>query len=94
MKAAKVFLIEDDMMVAAIISKLIQKNEPGYEVTHFGTAEDCLHELHNNPDIVIIDYNLPGIDGLTLLKQVKSVCPQALIMVCSGQEEVKVAVLL
>ncbi|MFM9056001.1 MAG: sigma-54-dependent transcriptional regulator [Bacteroidota bacterium] len=92
MNAAKVFLIEDDMMVAAIISKLIQTKQPGFEVRHFGSGEECLRELHAMPDIVIIDYNLPGIDGLTLLKQVKSVCPQALIMVCSGQEEVKVAV--
>lgn len=92
MNAAKVFLIEDDMMVATIISKLIQTKQPGFEVRHFGSGEECLRELHTMPDIVIIDYNLPGIDGLTLLKQVKSVCPQTLIMVCSGQEEVKVAV--
>lgn len=90
MKPTRIFLIEDDMMVAAIIEKKVA-TLPNTELTHFSTGEECLGELNQNPDIVIIDYNLPGIDGLTLLKQVKINSPHAMIIVCSGQDELRVA---
>lgn len=90
MKPTRIFLIEDDMMVAAIIEKKVA-SLPQTDLTHFATGEECLNALKENPDIVIIDYNLPGIDGLTLLKQVKINSPGAMVIVCSGQDELRVA---
>ncbi|MFM1745282.1 MAG: hypothetical protein RLZZ630_1219 [Bacteroidota bacterium] len=91
MTPAKIFLIEDDMMVAAIISKKVLALE-NTEIIHFVTGEECLSALNEKPDIVIIDYNLPGIDGLTLLKQVKINSPGSMVIVCSGQDEMRVAI--
>lgn len=90
MTPARIFLIEDDMMVAAIIAKKVLALE-NTEISHFVTGEECLIELHTRPDIVIIDYNLPGIDGLTLLKQVKINSPGSMVIVCSGQDEMRIA---
>ncbi len=90
MTPARIFLIEDDMMVAAIISKKVLALE-NTEIVHFVTGEECLSALNEKPDIVIIDYNLPGIDGLTLLKQVKINSPGSMVIVCSGQDEMRVA---
>jgi DNA-binding NtrC family response regulator len=91
MNAGKIFLIEDDMMVATLIKQCLGKFE-AFETTHFTTGEDCIGALTDRPDIVIIDYNLPGMDGLTLMKQVKAISPSSLVVVCSGQEEVQVVV--
>jgi two-component system response regulator AtoC len=91
MNAGKIFIIEDDTMIATLIRQSLNKFDQ-FESTHFINAEDCINSLHENPDIVIIDYNLPGMDGLTFMKKVKVNCPTALIIICSGQEDVEVVV--
>jgi DNA-binding NtrC family response regulator len=90
MKPTRVFLVEDDMMVAAIIEKKLSAL-PHIEITHFVTGEESLQALNDKPEIIIIDYNLPGIDGLTLLKQVKIYSPNSMVIVCSGQENLRIA---
>ena len=91
MIAGKIFLVEDDMMVATLIRQCLTKFD-AFETMHFTNAEDCLSNMQNQPDIVIIDYNLPGMDGLELMKRVKNISPSSLVIVCSGQEDVKVVV--
>ena len=91
MNAGKIFIVEDDIMVATLIRQSLTKFE-SFVTTHFSNAEDCINNLIEQPDIVIIDYNLPGMDGLTLMKQVKSISPGTLIIICSGQEDVKIVV--
>ncbi|MBL7925029.1 MAG: sigma-54-dependent Fis family transcriptional regulator [Bacteroidia bacterium] len=91
MNAAKIFIIEDDVMIASLIRQSLSKFD-SFETSHFTTAEECLAKLHEQPDIVIIDYNLPGMDGLTFMKQVKAQCPGTLVIICSGQEDVQVVV--
>lgn len=91
MNTGKIFIIEDDMIVASVIKRILAKFD-GYDIYHYTSGEESLNELKAQPEIVIIDYNLPGIDGLTLLKTVKENCPGAFIIVCSGQEDVKVVI--
>ncbi|MBK7965292.1 MAG: sigma-54-dependent Fis family transcriptional regulator [Bacteroidetes bacterium] len=91
MNAGKIFIIEDDTMIATLIRQCLSKFDQ-FESTHFINAEDCINSLHEMPDIVIIDYNLPGMDGLTFMKKVKELCPSALIIINSGQEDVNVVV--
>lgn len=91
MVAGKIFLIEDDMMIASLIRQNLSKFE-SFETRHFTTGEECINNLNEHPDIVIIDYNLPGMDGITLMKQVKSISPNSLVIICSGQEDVQIVV--
>ncbi len=91
MIAGKIFLVEDDVLVATVIRQSLNKFE-AFETTHFTTAEECLSNMQAQPDIVIIDYNLPGMDGLELMKKVKNISPGSLVIICSGQEDVKVVV--
>lgn len=91
MKQPKIFIIEDDALVASLIRQALSK-EDRYEIMHFNTAEDCLNEMHQQPDIVIVDYNLPGMDGLTLMRNIRSHNPNVMMIVCSGQENVEIVV--
>lgn len=87
---AKIFIIEDDLMSATLMQQLLNKND--HEVLHFPDAESCLSNLHLNPDIVTIDYNLPGMNGLELMAKIKAYNSTIMVVIVSGQENVQVVV--
>lgn len=65
----KVFLVEDDEAYAEFIKKSLRTK---YQIYSFTTAEDCLLTFKSiSPDVLILDYNLPGISGIELYEQVK-----------------------
>lgn len=88
---AKVFVVEDDIMVATLIKQHLSKMND-MEIFHFQNAEDCINSLHENPDIVTIDYNLPGMDGLTLMARIKAYNQGIMCVLVSGQENLEVVV--
>lgn len=66
----KVFLVEDDESYAEFIKKSLRKD---YQIYSFITAEDCLVTMKSiDPDVLIIDYNLPGMSGIELYDEVKN----------------------
>ena len=65
----KVFLVEDDEDYAEFIKKSLHKK---YQIYSFATAEECLVTLKSiSPDVLILDYELPGMTGIELYEQVK-----------------------
>lgn len=68
--ALKVFLVEDDEEYAEFIKKSLRKK---YQIYSFITAEECLVTLKSiSPDVLILDYQLPGMTGIELYEQVKN----------------------
>ena len=66
-----IFLIEDDEIYAAFIRKALGVN-PDYKITYFTTAEDALGAVNGKlPDVLIIDYKLPGMNGIDLYEKLK-----------------------
>jgi DNA-binding NarL/FixJ family response regulator len=67
----KIYLIEDDPIYAEFIVKALQ-SDPANELKVFQTGEDCLKSLNSAlPDVMIIDYKLPGISGIDLYEKIK-----------------------
>ncbi len=87
---AKIFIIEDDMMVATLIKQALSKHD--HDLTHFTTAEECIQNLHLNPDIVTVDYNLPGMNGIELMRRIKTYNASILVVLVSGQDTLEVVV--
>lgn len=82
----KIFIVEDDPYYARLIQH------------HFGTFVDCyteiflngtelLKNLYRQPDIITLDYGLPDIDGVELLKKIKEYNSETKVVVVSGQNE-------
>ncbi len=88
---AKIFIIEDDAMVATLIKQALSKN-PSFDIHHFESAEDCISNLHLNPDIVTIDYHLPGMNGVGLMRKIKDYNSTIMCVIVSGQESLEVVV--
>lgn len=67
----KIFLIEDDEIYAEFIKKSLSQN-PAYQVQAYTTAEAALSDVNGTlPDVMIIDYKLPGMTGIELYEKIK-----------------------
>ncbi len=67
-----IYLIEDDAIYADFIKKSLSNNAE-YVIKTFPSAEDGLAALAKTlPEILIIDYKLPGMSGIDLYEKIKS----------------------
>ena len=69
---ARILVIDDEPLNLEIIMHTLGR--AGYDIKCLGDAEQALYTLHNNPedfDIILLDRQLPGMDGLELLKRIK-----------------------
>ncbi len=68
---ARIFVIDDNLLNLRLLT-MILRNE-GHEIDQAEDAEQALQLLEQVvPDLFLIDIALPGMDGLTLLRQLKA----------------------
>lgn len=89
---SKVFVIEDDTIFGKIVQRAIEREGDNFDVQVFQSGQDFINALHQNPDIVSIDYNLPDMTGLDILKKVKQYNEEIGTIILSGQDKVEVVV--
>ncbi len=85
--------MEDDPWYGKILEYQLSQN-PDHIVTLFTTGKECIKNLSQKPDLVSIDYSLPDIDGVGLLKAIKDFNSNLPVVVISGQEDVNTALTL
>ncbi len=83
-----IFVVEDDNFYNSVISNSLKSK--GYTVYSFLTGEECLAKTDVVPDIVYLDYMMPGMDGIEVLREMKPKYPKAEFIFLSGQTDVKV----
>lgn len=88
---AKIFIIEDDVMIASLMKQTLSKDGE-HELHHFQNAEDCIQNLYLKPDIISVDYNLPGMNGHELMEKIKTYDQSIMVIIVSGQENLEVVV--
>ena len=88
MQNLKVFLVEDDEIYAMILAQKL-KLFGNLMVFTFANGESALEQLTGYPDIdvVILDYDLPGISGLETLKRIQSMGHKAKVLFLSGIDQ-------
>lgn len=87
----RVFVIEDNELYANLITNELQIND-NYEITVFPSAEEFFKNIHLNPDIVTIDYNLPDRNGIDVMREIKNYNKEIGCIILSGQDKVDVVV--
>jgi two-component system phosphate regulon response regulator PhoB len=66
-----VYIVEDDKDVAGLIRFNLETS--GFQALHYFRGDEALaHALLNPPSLFLLDVMLPGIDGITLCRQIKS----------------------
>lgn len=66
-----ILVVEDDENIREVLEYIL--NDSGYEVKSTSTAREFFHKIEaSNPDLIILDINLPDGDGRELCKAIKS----------------------
>jgi len=95
MKKKKIFIVEDEELFANLLKDYLMRKTP-HEVQLFTTGEAAMEEMHQQPDVIILDYYLnskdkEAADGLEILRKLRSNGSKAHIIILSGQSGFGVA---
>lgn len=94
-KPRKIFIVEDDPMQADMLRDRLTRDTP-HDVKVFYTGESCMRSISENPEVVVIDYNLNSNDrsaanGMDILTSIKKYLPDTHVIMLSSQERYAVA---
>jgi len=92
----KLFLVDDD----ALFLKSLEIDfftHSNYLIETYPTGELCIENISHKPDIIILDYDLDGIDknamdGLQTLDKIKCLSTDIPVVILSSQDKIDVAV--
>jgi two-component system OmpR family response regulator len=92
----KIFLVDDD----AVYLKSLEiefLEHADFTIEAYPTGENCMENLHRNPDVIILDYQLDGIEkhamnGIETLDRIKSFNPDIPVIILSAQDKIEVAI--
>ena len=91
MTTASVLLVDDEEAFAASNAKLLSKR--GYDVRTALDGRTALQVLaENDIDVTVLDVRMPGMDGITLLTEIKKRFPLVEVIMLSGQATFEAAV--
>ena len=78
---------DDDWLRSSLVSQI--SGAPGFKcLGSFRSAELALKNIPTlNPDVVLMDINLPGMDGVQCVRQLKEVCPKIKFLMLTVYEE-------
>ena len=80
---AKVLVIDDEQGIRALLDTLLRRK--GYDVIVAESGEKGLECLRRErPDVLVLDLKMPGMDGLTVLRQVRSLDPIMPVIILTG----------
>ncbi|MCE3226974.1 MAG: regulator [Bacteroidetes bacterium] len=85
-----IFIVEDSDLYTYFLNEAL-KDEGHFNVTSYETAEKCIAALDEQPDVVILDYLLPGTNGLEVLKRIHEKKPKLAVIILTNQPDVQVA---
>jgi DNA-binding NarL/FixJ family response regulator len=90
-----IFIVDDDEMYSEMLLTHLSPN-PRNTIIKYATGEDCLKNIYNDPDIVILDYYLNMVhkdaaNGMQILQQIKKNNSNIKVIMLSSQEQYGVA---
>lgn len=86
-----IFVVEDNRVYNKLIVSYLKTNK-FTNVLPFYSGEDTINNLYRNPDIIIQDFLLDGMNGIEVLKKAKEQNPNIEFIFLSGQDNIDVAI--
>jgi len=91
MSEFNIAIVEDDRWYSELLKYHLELN-PDYTVHCFEDGLSFLNEVKKAPNVICLDYSMPGIKGDELLKRIKTKFTKTEVVIISGQEDVATAI--
>ncbi|NDG87892.1 MAG: response regulator, partial [Gammaproteobacteria bacterium] len=89
--ADEVWIVDDDRSIRWVLEKALQK--AGIKTQCFSSAEGIVERLDQvQPDAIVTDIRMPGLDGLGLLKRLQERCPELPVIIMTAHSDLESAV--
>ena len=89
--ADEVWIVDDDRSIRWVLEKALQK--AGIKTQCFSSAEGIIERLDEvQPDAILTDIRMPGLDGLGLLKRLQERCPELPVIIMTAHSDLESAV--
>lgn len=87
----KILLVDDEEAIRTILRMSLE--DLGYQVATAANGEEALEQVSTfAPDVVLSDIKMPGIDGIELLKRIKTAHPEIEVIMVSGHGDMDLAI--
>jgi len=92
----KLFLVDDDVVFLKLL-EIEFLEHADFVIESYPTGEKCMERLSHDPDVIILDYNLDGIEkdamnGMETLDRIKFYNPDIPVVMLSSQDNIEVAI--
>lgn len=85
-----ILIVDDEAEICSLLKDFLTKK--GFKPAVAASGEDALEKIkQENPMIVLLDINMPGMDGLMTLKKIKEIGEHIGIIVITGMADVNIA---
>lgn len=79
----KVLVIDDEQGIRDLLDVLLRRK--GYDVILAANGQKGLELFRRErPDVIVLDLKMPGMDGLTVLQEVRRLDPRQLVIILTG----------
>ena len=87
----RIFFVDDEPQVCKAVKRTLERLPA--QITCFSNAADCLQALQNEScDLLISDVNMPEMDGMALLDEVKRIWPALPVLIVTGYGDIPLAI--
>jgi CheY-like chemotaxis protein len=91
-----VFIIDDDSFMRNVLKEFIQSKYIHATINCYETGEKALMELHQKPDVILLDYHLDSKDnsalnGLEILKRIKQLLHAVPVIFISASDDPQIS---
>lgn len=88
-----VFIVDDNKLLVNDLKNCLHESlGAGIQISIFYDGESCLKKIDEKTHIVILDYFMPGKNGLETLKSIKAINPKTEVIMLSSNEDIVVAI--
>ena len=80
---AKILVIDDEQGIRDLLDTLLRRK--GYDVILSANGQKGLELFRREqPDVIVLDLKMPGMDGLTVLQQIRNLDPKKPVIILTG----------
>jgi CheY-like chemotaxis protein len=87
----RILVVDDSSTMRSIVRKILSGSRYALEVSEADEGIAALKNIDRGVDLVLLDYNMPGFNGIETLTEIKRVAPQVNVVIMTSTENTGLA---